>query len=102
MVLIHPITSANISVTGVPIVNFLVQSMMEVDPTVALLEAGMYTVVEVSEAAAVRPHASNYRYRYCYYDPNVGLMGYKDLMVALRLNTSNMVVVIVDTRAMKV
>ena len=39
--------------------SFLVQSMMEVDPMVALLEADVYTVVEVLEAVAVRPHANN-------------------------------------------
>ena len=59
LVLTHPITGANVSVTGVPIVSFLVQSMMEVDPTVALLEADAYIVLEVLEAAVVRPHASN-------------------------------------------
>ena len=60
--LIYPITGANVSVTGVPIVSFLVQSMMEVDPMVALLEAGMYTAVEVSDAAIVRTYASEQRY----------------------------------------
>ena len=59
MVLIHPIADANVSVTGVPIVSFLVQSMMEVHPIVALLEANVYTVVEVLDAAMVRAHASN-------------------------------------------
>ena len=58
----HPIAGANISVTRVPIAGFLVQSIMEVHPTVALLEADAYTVVEVPEAVAVRTHASNYRY----------------------------------------
>ena len=82
MVVIHPITGANVSVAGVPIVSFLVQSIVEVVPMGSLLEAGVYTVVGVLEAAAVRPHASNYRYQDCCCDPNVGLMGYKDLMVA--------------------
>ena len=68
----------------------------------ALLEAGMYTVVEVSDAAIVRTHASDQRYQYCDCGPNVGLMGHKDLMVALGPDTSNAVVVVVDTRAMEV
>ena len=63
--LIHPIAGANISVTRVPIVSFLVQSMMEVDPMGDLLEADAYTVVEVSEAVVVRMHASDQRYRDC-------------------------------------
>ena len=68
----------------------------------ALLEVGMYTVVEVLEAAAARTHASDQKYPYCYCGPNVGLMGYEDLMVALGPDTSNAVVVMVDTRAIKV
>ena len=59
LILIHPITGANVSVTGVPIVFFLVQRMVEVDPMVHLLESDAYTVVEVSEVAAVRLCASN-------------------------------------------
>ena len=76
--------------------------MMEVDPTVALLEAGMYTVVEVSDATMIRTHASDQRYQYCDCGPNVGLMGHKDLMLALGPDTSDVVVVVVDTRAMEV
>ena len=83
---------------GFPQSVFLVQSMMEVDPTGALLEAHMYTVVEVLETAAVRTHASNQRYQYCYCGPNMGQMGHEDLMVALGPDTSNAVVVMVDTR----
>ena len=80
--LIHPIAGANVLVTGVPTISFLVHSMMEVDPTVALLEAGMYTVVEVLDAAMVRTHASDQRYLYCDCGHNIGLMGHEDLMVA--------------------
>ena len=76
--------------------------MMEVDPTVALLEAGMYTVVEVSDATMIRTHACDQRYQYCDCGPNVGLMGHKDLMLALGPDTSDVVVVVVDTRAMEV
>ena len=76
--------------------------MMEVDPTVALLEAGMYTAVDVSDAATVRTHASDQRYQYCDCGPKVGLMGHEDLMVALGPDTSDEVVVVVDTRAMEV
>ena len=68
----------------------------------ALLEAVASSVVEVSEAVAMRMHASNQRYRYCDCDPNVGLMGHKDLVVALMADTGNAVVVVVDTRAMEV
>ena len=75
---------------GFPQSSFLVQSMMEVDPTVALLEAGMYTAVEVSDAVMLRTHASDQRYLYCDCGPNVGLMGHKDLMVALGPDTSDM------------
>ena len=75
--------------------------MMEVDPTGALLEVGLYTVVEVSEAAAVRTHASNQRYQCCDCGPNVGQMGHKDLMATLGPDTSNAVVVVVDTRLWK-
>ena len=76
--------------------------MMEVDPTVALLEVGMYTAVEVSDAAIVRTHASDQRYQYCDCGPNMGLMGHEDLMVALGPDTSDAMVVVVDTRAMEV
>ena len=68
----------------------------------ALLEVGMYTAVEVSDAAIVRTHSSEQSYRYCYYGPNVGLMVHEDLKVALGRDTSNTVVVVVDTRAMEV
>ena len=39
--------------------------MMEIDPIGDLLEMDMYTVVEVSEAAVVRMHASDNRYGDC-------------------------------------
>ena len=71
-VLIHPIAGANVSVKGVPTISFLVQSMMEVDPMGAQLEVDVYTVVEVSDVTAVRTHASDQRYRYCYCGPNMG------------------------------
>ena len=66
-----------------------------------LLEADAYTVVKVSEAAAVRMHASDQRYRDCDCDPNMGWMGHEDLVVALGPDTSNAVVVVVNTRAME-
>ena len=72
------------------------------DPTVALLEAGMYTAVEVLDAVILRTHASDQRSQYCDCGPNVGWMGRKDLMVALGPNASDTVVVAVDTRAMEV
>ena len=76
--------------------------MMELNPTVALLEASMYTVVEVSDAAMVRTHASDQRYQCYNCGPNVGLMGHKDLMVALGPDTSDVVVVMVDNKAIEV
>ena len=78
--------------------------MMAVDPTGDLLEADAYTVVEVLEAAAVRMHASDPKYRYCDCDPNVGRMGHEDLVVTLAPNTetSNVVVVVVGTRNMEI
>ena len=76
--------------------------MMEVDPTVALLEAGMYTEVEVSDAAIVRTHASAQRYQYCDCGPKLGLMGQKDLIITLGPDTSGAVVAMVYTRAMEV
>ena len=100
--LIHPITGANVSVAEVPTVSFLVQSMMEVDPTVALLEAGMNTTVVVLDTVIVRTHTSDQRYRYCDCGSNTGLMGHEDLMIALGPDTSDTVVVVVDTRAMEV
>ena len=68
----------------------------------ALLEVDIYTVVEVSDAVMVRTHASDQRYRYCDCGPNVGLMGHEDLMVALGPDTSDAMMVMVDTRAMEV
>ena len=61
-ILIHPITGANVSVTGVPIVGFLVQSMVEMDPTGDLLEVVMYTVEEVPDAVVVWAHANDLKY----------------------------------------
>ena len=74
------------------------------DPTRDLLKAYAYTVVEVLEAVAVTMHSSDPKYRDCDCDPNVGLMGHKDLMVALgpNIDISNAVVVVVGTRAMVV
>ena len=93
---------ANVSVTGVPTVSFLVPSIMEVDPTAALLEAGIYTAVDVSDAAIVRTHASDQTYLYYCCGPNMGLMGHDDLMVTLGPDISNAVVVAVATRDMEV
>ena len=67
-----------------------------------MVEAGAYTVVAVLDAVAVRTHASDHRYPYCYCGPNMGLMGHEDLMVALAPDNSTVVVVVVDTRAMEV
>ena len=101
LALIHPITGANVSVTGVPIVRFLVQCIMEVEiiPMGALLEVDPYTVVEVWKSEVVRMHSNVQRYWDCCCDPNVGRMGYEDLMVALVRDISNIVVVLVNTRA---
>ena len=61
-VLIHPISGANVSVTGVPIVSFLVRSMLEVDPMGDLLEADVYTVEEVLDAAVAWACANDPKY----------------------------------------
>ena len=53
-------------------------------------------------AVLVRMHSSDPKYQDCDCDPNGGLMGHEDLMVALAPDTSNSVVVVVDTRAMEV
>ena len=68
----------------------------------ALLEVDMYTMVQVSEAAVVRTHASDQRYQCCDYGSNMGRMGHKDLVVTLGPDVSNTVVVVVDTRVMEV
>ena len=75
---------------------------VEVVPTGALLEADAYIVVEVLEAAVVRMHSSDLKYRDCNYDPNMGWMGHEELMVVLASNISNAVVVVVNIRATKV
>ena len=75
---------------------------VEVVPTGALLEADMYTVVEVLEAVAVRMHIRDPKYRDCCCNSNVGWLGHEDLMVILAPNINNIVVVIVDTRATEV
>ena len=67
-----------------------------------LLEVDMYTLVEVSEAVAVRMHSSDLKYQDCDCDPNMGLMGHEDLMVTLAPDTSNAVVVVADTRVIEV
>ena len=59
-------------------------------------------MVEISEAAAVRTHASNQRNQYFYCGPNMGQMGHKDLMVALGPDDSKVVVLVVDIRAIEV
>ena len=75
---------------------------MEVDPIVGLLEADTYTLVEVSEAVAVRTYSNDPKYLDCYCDPNVGLMGHEDLIVALGHNINIVVVVKANIRAMEV
>ena len=75
---------------------------MEVLSTWVLLEVNAYTVMEVLDNAVVQAHVSSLKHRYCYCDPNVGLMGYEDLIVALGHNISNAVVVVVNTRATEV
>ena len=67
-----------------------------------LLEADAYTVEEVLDAAVVRACANDPKYRDCYCDPNVGLMGHEDLMVALGHNINIVVVVVANVRATKV
>ena len=67
-----------------------------------LLEADTYTVVEVLDDAVVWVCASNPKYQYCYCDPNVGLMGYEDLMVDLGHNIYNMVVDVANIKATEV
>ena len=64
-----------------------------------LLEADVYNVVEVLESE-VKMHANVQKYRDCCCDPNVGKMGREDLMVTLApdTNTSNMVVVVINTK----
>ena len=76
--------------------------MVEVDPTGDLLEADAYIVVEVSDNVVVRAHTSNPKYRYCYCNPNMGLMGHEDLMVTLAHNINNAMVVLANIRAMEV
>ena len=67
-----------------------------------LLEADAYTVEEVPDAAVVQACANDPKYQDCYYDPNVGLMGHEDLMVALGHNINNAVVVVANIRAIEV
>ena len=71
------------------------------DPALALLEAGVHIVVEVPDATVVRTHAIDQRYRYCFCGPNVGLIGHENLMAALEPDTSNSVVIVVNTRAIE-
>ena len=72
------------------------------NPTGDLLEVDAYTVEEVPDAAVVQAHANDLKYRYCYCDPNVGLMGHKDLMVTLGHIINNAVVVVANIKAMEV
>ena len=62
----------------------------------------MYTVEEVPDSVVVGAHANDPKYRDCYCDPNVGLMGHKDLIVALGHNINYVVVVVANIRAEKV
>ena len=77
---------------------------MAVDPIVGLVEAGVYTMVEVLEAVAVQIHTSDSRYQDCYCDPNIGRMGHKDPVATLAPNTdtSNAVVVEINTKVIEV
>ena len=67
-----------------------------------LLEADMYILEEVPDAAVVWAHDNDPKYQDCYCDPNVGLMGHEDLMVTLGHNTNNMVVVLANIGATEV
>ena len=75
---------------------------VEVVPMGALLETDAYTVVEVPDDAVVWACASDPKYWYCYCDPNAGLMGHEDLMVALGHNINNTVVYMANIRATEV
>ena len=75
--------------------------MVEVNPSGALLESDIYIVVEVSEAVVVRTHSNDLKYRDCDCDPNPGLTGHEDLIVALVPDTSNTVVVSDNTRSIE-
>ena len=75
---------------------------MEGDPIGDLLEVDAYMVVEVLDAAAVRMHSSDPKYRDCCCNPNVGQMDNEDLVVNLGPNINNVVVVMVNTRATQV
>ena len=75
---------------------------MEVDPTGDLLEADIYTVVQVLYAVVIKTHANVQNYQDCDCDLNVGQMGYEDLMVALAPDISSAVVVLVNIRATEV
>ena len=67
-----------------------------------LLKVEAYTVVEVLEAAVLRTHSSDPKYRNCHCDSNMGRMGHEDLVVALAPNINNEVVVMANTRVMEV
>ena len=75
---------------------------VEVVPTGGLLEADAYIVEEVPDAVVVQVHASVLRYRDCCYEPNMGWMGHKDLMVILGHNINNVVVVMANIKAREV
>ena len=72
------------------------------DPIGDLLEADACIVVEVLDDAVVWACASDPKYQYCCCDPNVGLMGHKDLMVTLKHNINNAVVIVANIRATEV
>ena len=67
-----------------------------------LLEADAYTVEEVPDTVVVQACANDPKYRDCNCDPNVGLMGHKDLMVAFGKTINNAVVFKANIRAMEV
>ena len=62
----------------------------------------MYTLVEVVEAVVVRMHSSDPKYQDCDWGPNVGLTSHEDLRVTLVPDTNNLVVVVVNIRAIEV
>ena len=75
---------------------------MEVVPKRALLKVDIYIVVEFLDNVVVRACASDPKYQYCYCNPNMGLMGNKDLMVIFGYNIHNSVLVMANIRATEV
>ena len=68
------------------------------DPMGDLLEVDAYTVEEVLDTTVVQACTNDPKYRGCYCDPNVGLMGHEDLMVALGHTINNAVVVVASIK----